>query len=112
MKENVKAALLSAFVLPGVGQIYRGRKGKGGILVALVTIVLLIFIFLAALAVREILHVVRVTGTADAGAFAESLHGLMPAVLWLGGILLCIWVYGVVDAFLADGAGCKEKKGE
>jgi len=53
MKENVKAMLLSALVLPGVGQIYRGRVVKGGILIALVSLVLLIFVVLAALALQD-----------------------------------------------------------
>jgi hypothetical protein len=36
----------------------------------------------------------------------------MPAVLWLAGILFCIWLYGIVDAFLADGSDGKTQKGE
>jgi TM2 domain-containing membrane protein YozV len=112
MKENFKAALLSALVLPGVGQLYRGRVVKGGILVALVTIVLLIMVFLAALAAQDVLHVVRVTGTIDAGILAERLQGRMPAVLWLAGILFCLWLYGIVDAFLADGSGGETWKEE
>jgi len=99
MKENVKAMLLSALVLPGVGQIYRGRAVKGGILIALVSIVLLIFVVLAALAVQEILQVVRVSGAFDTGAVAEILRARLPSFLLLGGILLCLWLYGVVDAF-------------
>jgi hypothetical protein len=98
MKENVKAMLLSALVLPGVGQIYRGRAVKGGILIALVSLVLLIFVVLAALALQEILQVVRVSGSVDPRAVAEILRARLPAFLWLGGILLCLWLYGVVDA--------------
>jgi len=112
MKENLKAALLSALVLPGVGQLYRGRTVKGGILVALVTIILLIFIFLVALAAQDVLHVVRVTGTVDAVALAERLQDRMPAVLWLAGILFCVWLYGIVDALLADGSDGETQKGE
>jgi TM2 domain-containing membrane protein YozV len=103
MKENVKAALLSALVLPGVGQIYRGRAVKGGILIVLVSIVLLIFVVLAALAVQDILQVVRVSGSVDAVALAENLRTRLPAFLWLGGILFCLWIYGVMDALRDSG---------
>jgi TM2 domain-containing membrane protein YozV len=112
MKENVKAALLSALVLPGVGQFYRGRTVKGGILVALVSVMLLIFIVLAVLAVQDILHVVRITGTIDAVALAESLRGRVPSFLWLGGVLFCVWTYGVVDAFLGSASGSEDEKGK
>jgi len=112
MKENIKAALLSALVLPGVGQFYRGRTVKGGILVALVSIVLLVFVVLAVLAVQDVLQVVRVTGSIEDVAVVESLRNRLPAFLWLGGILFCIWTYGVVDAFLGGGSANKDKQGE
>lgn len=112
MKENVKAMLLSALVLPGVGQIYRGRTVKGGLLIALVSLVLLVFVVLAALALQKILPVVHVSGSVDAVAVAEILRARLPAFLWLGGILLCLWVYGVVDAFLEKGSDCVDERGE
>lgn len=103
MKENVKAMLLSALVLPGVGQIYRGRVVKGGILIALVSLVLLIFVVLAALALQEVLQVGRVSGSVDTAAVAEILRVRLPAFLWLGGLLACLWLYGVVDALRDTG---------
>jgi TM2 domain-containing membrane protein YozV len=112
MKENVKAALLSAIVLPGVGQIYRGRLVKGGILVALVTVVLLVFAILAVLAMQDVLQVTRVSGTVDAVAIAERLRGRLPAAMVLGGIFLCIWLYGVADAFFCNGSGRNGGAGE
>jgi hypothetical protein len=112
MKENVKAALLSGLVLPGVGQIYRGRTVKGGILVGLVSIALLIFVVLTVFAVQDILQVVRVSGTLDAAALVESLRGRLPSFLWLGGALLCVWIYGVVDAFLGSDSVSGNKQGK
>lgn len=112
MKENVKAALLSAVVLPGVGQLYRGRLVKGGILVVLVTIMLLIFAVLAVLAIQDVLQVTRVSGSVDAVAVAERLRGRLPAATVFGGIFFCIWVYGVVDAFFCGGSGSDAQQGD
>ncbi|MDD2335035.1 MAG: hypothetical protein PHD01_00490 [Geobacteraceae bacterium] len=112
MKENIKAALLSALVLPGVGQFYRGRTVKGGVLVVLVSIVLLIFVVLAVRAVQDVLHVVRITGRIEDVAVVDSLRGHLPSLLWLGGILFCVWIYGVVDAFLGSGSANKDEPGK
>ncbi len=46
MKKNIKALLLSALILPGLGQLYKGDKVKGGIMIALVNIFLLAALFL------------------------------------------------------------------
>jgi TM2 domain-containing membrane protein YozV len=112
MKENVKAALLSALVLPGVGQIYRGRTVKGGILIALVSLVLVVFATLAVLAAQNIQQVVQVSGTVDAAALVDGLRSRIPAFLWLGGVLLAVWVYGIVDAILESGSnmGTEQEK--
>jgi hypothetical protein len=103
MKENIKAALLSALVLPGVGQIFRGHKLKGGILILSVTILLLAAFILAAVAMQDVLHGSGSAGTMDPVAVAGRLRTWIPAALWLAGALLCLWVYGIADALLSSG---------
>jgi TM2 domain-containing membrane protein YozV len=116
MRENIKAALLSALVLPGVGQIYRGRKLKGGILVLLVTILLLAVAILLVAALREFIHAMRLSGDMDSTLAAGLLRSWAPAGLWLGGAFFCLWVYGVADALLDRGErkdpGAEEKPAE
>jgi len=99
MKENIKAALLSALVLPGVGQILRGHKLKGGILILAVTALLLAAVILAAMAIQDVLH--GGGGTTDPVAVAARLREWVPPALWLAGALLCVWVYGIADALLS-----------
>ena len=110
MKENMKAALLSALVLPGVGQFYRGRRVKGAILVLSVTVLLLIAVILAAMAIQDALRGTGSSGGMDPVAIADRLRGWVPAALWLLGAFLCLWVYGVADALL--GAGKKKASAE
>ena len=45
MKKKLTALLLSALVLPGLGQLYLGRKIAGGIILVLVNLVLLLALF-------------------------------------------------------------------
>jgi len=112
VRENIKAALLSALVLPGVGQIYRGRKLKGGILVLLVSILLLAVVILLAFALRDFIHAVRLSGNMDAVHSAEILRTWAPAALWLGGAFFCLWLYGVADALLDTGKRGDATEGE
>lgn len=45
MKRKMTALLLSGLVLPGLGQLYLGRKAVGGILVVIVNLILLLALF-------------------------------------------------------------------
>lgn len=101
MKDNIKAALLSALVLPGVGQFFKGHKMKGGILILAVTVLLFAAAILAAVAIQDALH--GGGGTRDPVALAGRLRKWAPAALLLAGALLCVWLYGIGDALLSAG---------
>ncbi len=101
MKDNMKAALMSALILPGVGQIYRGSRLKGGLMVLSVTILLMTAFIVGAMAMQDALRGTVASGAVDAAEIAGRLRAWLPAVYWLGGGLLCLWIYGVADAFLA-----------
>ena len=45
MNKKLTALLLSALVLPGLGQLYLGRKMVGGIIIVLVNLILLLALF-------------------------------------------------------------------
>jgi TM2 domain-containing membrane protein YozV len=45
VKKKLTALLLSALVLPGLGQLYLGRKMVGGVIIVLVNLVLLLALF-------------------------------------------------------------------
>lgn len=100
MKNNLKAALLSAFVLPGLGQLYKGERVKGGILIALVNVFLLSALFFVMQEAGKLLVSVQLSG----GSMSQALDELQrqsPAVRWLLGGFFLIWIYGVADALLS-----------
>jgi TM2 domain-containing membrane protein YozV len=103
MKKNIKAALLSALVFPGLGQLYKGRKLKGGILLLLVNFLLLsiLVIILQGLSQIDITAAIQ-DGTASA-RIAKQLHTGNPAFNWVSGALFCVWLYAVLDALLGNG---------
>ncbi len=101
MKMNLKAALLSAFVFPGLGQIYKGCRLKGGIILLLVNILLLTSL---AIVIRKVWQLSITEGcpqVADPVKSAEQLLKAAPAVLWMVRGLFCLWLYGVLDALLS-----------
>jgi TM2 domain-containing membrane protein YozV len=103
MKIYVKSALLSAFFLPGLGQLLKGEKVKGGILIVLVNIFLLVALFLVLQGMGSLLVTAQLSGMVDAERVLEELKGKSPAVRGLMMAFMALWAYGVADALLHKG---------
>jgi hypothetical protein len=97
----IKAALLSALVLPGLGQLYKGDRRKGFVLVILVNFFLLAALWLV---LQGVGHLVLATGSRsdiDATRVLQQLqqHSPMARVLLAG--FFGLWLYAVADAAIA-----------
>ena len=97
MKRPLIALALSAFVLPGLGQLYLGRRIKGALLILVVNLLLLAAVFLVMKLAAPLLgaHLSGTPGTAG-----MILAQVQPQAVWVKGMLavfLGIWGYGVVD---------------
>jgi TM2 domain-containing membrane protein YozV len=103
MKKNIKAALLSAFVFPGLGQIYKGRKLKGGILLLLVNILLLSILVIILHGLSRLDMTAAIPNIPDSSRIAKQLLAGNPAITWAFGALSCVWLYAVLDALLSNG---------
>lgn len=101
MHKNIKAVLLSAFVLPGMGQIYKGEKLKGGIILILVNILLLAALFLVMKGMGSFLLTAKLSGTGEALKVLETIQRDSPQVGWLLTSFLVVWIAAIVDAALA-----------
>ena len=102
MKIYVKAALLSAFVLPGLGQIYKGAKVKGAIMIGLVNVFLLAALFLVMKGMGALLVTARLSGMDAAASVIAGLRDKAPAVKLLSLVFFFLWAYGVVDALFKE----------
>jgi len=105
MKRIIVAPLLSAFILPGLGQIINRQFRKAGILMAAVSLLFLSLVF------KLLYDLNKTLMTLPAEALEKTSH---PFVLvaqalsrrdktWLITLLvllLAVWVYGVWDAFM------------
>ena len=102
MKERIKCVALSAFVLPGLGQLCRGRRLKGGIMIALDNIFILAALFVALRSISKLMLAGRV-GPVDAQRVLAGIQTDAPYARWMLGGFLLLWIYGVVDAALDKG---------
>ena len=104
MSSAIFAILLSAFIFPGVGQVYKGEAKKGVFLILSASLLLaalvLGLVILYSYAYAEILSQV----TSPEAIEPDQLHGLLwqvitrPFILFTFGLLLATWMYGVFDA--------------
>jgi hypothetical protein len=100
MNIDIKAALFSALVFPGLGQLYKGDRVKGLLIIAFVNILLLILFCLALQQLIPLILSARESGVTDLTKFMERLHPGGPAVRLLLAALGGIWFYGWIDAAL------------
>jgi len=106
MKASIKAALLSALVFPGSGQMYLKRYVRGLIPMVLVLAGLGVLIVQAAIGALQVLDKMQIQlqgGTVDMNAVSNlaagsSTHGDPYSSLLSIGIAVC-WIFSVIDAY-------------
>lgn len=99
MNRKMKALLLSAFVLPGLGQLYLGRKAVGGIIIVLVNLILLLALFVLLRGLSPVIAS-RIADGAVTIAPAEVMQALDGASGFGKGVLAAfflLWVFSVFD---------------
>jgi len=101
MNKSVKALLLSAFLLPGMGQLYKGEKVKGAVFLVLVNIFLLASIFIVLKKMGAFLLTVRISGREEALKLLESITTSSPEIGWLLAGFAILWGASVVDAAMS-----------
>ena len=95
---NIKAMLLSAFVLPGIGQLYKGEKVKGAVFLVLVNIFLLVALFIVLQKMGGFLVTARLSGPQEALNLLDTITKSSPEIGWLLSGFTLLWGIAVVDA--------------
>lgn len=102
MAKKLKCVALSAFVLPGLGQLCQGSRAKGVVMILLDNVFILAALFIALRSAGKLLQ------AKGGGLSAEQLLAAVrtdaPYARWVLGGFLVLWLYGVVDAALDNGS--------
>lgn len=98
MPINIKAMLLSAFLLPGIGQLYKGEKVKGAVFLMLVNIFLLAALFIVLRKMGSFLVTARLAGPQEALRLLETITRTSPEIGWLLAGFSLLWGVAVIDA--------------
>lgn len=100
MGNKLKCVALSALVLPGLGQLYRGDRLKGGVMILLDNIFILGALFVALRSAGKFMLAKSGMGPTPEEVIA-SIQVDAPYAKYLLGGFLVLWAYGVVDALFA-----------
>jgi hypothetical protein len=99
MKRKITALLLSALVLPGLGQLYLGRKAVGGIILVLTNLILLLALFVLLKGLSPL-----IASQIAAGAVSISPTEVMISLSGVSGFgkavlaaFFLVWAFSIVD---------------
>lgn len=100
-KPSLTPVFLSALVWPGAGQLYNREARKGALLIAISFLVVLALCIVIGLDLARAL-------TADFSAFEAEPAGVTwqalaqdaRLLLGIGVLVIAVWAYGVVDAYV------------
>jgi len=97
MNRKRTALLLNALVLPGLGQLYLGRKTTGTAVIMLVNLLLLLALFVLMKGLAPVIAARAVSGSISAREIHDALHGVAGfGKALLAGFAL-LWVFSIVD---------------
>jgi hypothetical protein len=104
MSKAISAVLLSAFIFPGLGQVYKGEVKKGVFLLLsaslLLAVLVLGVVILYSYAYAGMVSQAASPEAIEPAQLQELLVGVItrPFILFISGLRLATWVYGVFDA--------------
>ncbi len=98
MKIHIKAALLSALVFPGLGQLYKGERVKGVIIFVWVNILLLVLLCLALQQLLPLILSGQSGGATGLTKILDRMHPASPLVKFLLATFCGLWFYAWADA--------------
>lgn len=99
MKRKWIALLLSAFVLPGLGQLYLGRRLVGGIIIAIINLVLLLALFVLLKGLSPVIAS-RIAAGSVSITPSEVLQAIEGVSLFGKGVLAAfflVWAFSLTD---------------
>ena len=76
MKRTITALLLSALVLPGLGQLYLGRKARGAVVILLINLLLLLTVFVLLKGLSPVIASKMISGSFNSSDAAIALQGV------------------------------------
>ena len=97
MKRKLTAVLLSALVLPGLGQLYLGRKARGVVIILLVNLLLLLTVFVLLKGLAPVIAARMISGTFGAQDVMAALQGVTGFTQALLAGFALLWVYSIAD---------------
>jgi TM2 domain-containing membrane protein YozV len=102
MKKKIVAPFLSAFIIPGLGQLVNGQIAKGSMLLGGVTILFALIVFKVLFDITKALNTIPDPrwGPELAEQVAMALARQSHTVLFLLVLAFgCLWAYSVVDGY-------------
>jgi len=101
MNRKMKALLLNALVLPGLGQLYLGRKATGIAIIMLVNLLLLLALFAVMKGLAPVIAAQAVSGSIGNREIQAALQGAAGfGKALLAGFAL-LWAFSIVDVLKA-----------
>jgi len=102
MKRKRTALLLSALVLPGLGQLYLGRKTAGIAVIMLVNLLLLLGLFVLLKGLAPVIAAQAVPGTISPAEIQTALQGVTGFGKGLLTGFALLWAFSIIDVLKAQ----------
>lgn len=97
MNRKRTALLLNALVVPGLGQLYLGRKATGIAIIMLVNLLLLLGLFVLLKGLAPVIAAQAVSGAVSVEEVYSALHGVGGFGKALLAGFACLWVFSIID---------------
>lgn len=99
MSRIMKAMLLNALVLPGLGQLYLGRKVTGIAIIMLVNLLLLLALFVILKGAAPVIAAKMTSGAISTAEVLTALQGVAGFGKTLLATFLLVWGFALIDIF-------------